>query len=255
MRPLRLAHALALCAVLLAPTGAAAQEGPAQPEVPKTSDREMLDRARVLKRPVYPDAARDDAAAGTVAVRVLVSPDGEVISARAVSGPEALRSAAAEAARHWEFASTEAPDNESGYLLFRFAAAKEYASIVGVADEEVAAAPEPTAVAPPAPKPAPAPAAVPAVQRVAAGDLLAKARRKVAPQYPPTARASRVEGLVVVELEVDETGRVVSARPVSGHALLRDAAVAAARQWTFAPTSVGGAPVKVVGTLSFNFKL
>jgi TonB family protein len=253
MRRTRPAAALALALVLLAPALARAQTEPGQPEVPKTSDKTMLDRARVLKRPAYPD---DAASSGTVAVRVLVSPDGEVISARAISGPEDLRPAAAEAARHWEFASTDSSDNESGFLLFRFAAASEYATIVGVRDEDVADAPEPPKPAPkPAPAPLPAAAAPPSVQKVAAGDLLSKARRKVPPQYPATARASRIEGLVVVELEVDETGRVTAVRPVSGHALLRDAAVAAARQWTFAPTIVGGAAVKVVGTLSFNFKL
>jgi TonB family protein len=253
MRSIRLAGVLALALVLLAPAYARVQDEPAQPEIPKTSDRAMLDRARVLKRPAFP---RDAAAAGTVAVRLIVSPDGDVVSARAVSGPEDLRPAAAEAALHWEFASTDSPDNETGFLVFRFAAASEYASIVGVRDDDVANAPEPPRPAPePAPKPAPAPTAPPAVQRLADGGLLAKARRKVPPQYPPTARASRIEGLVVVELEVDETGRVVAARPLSGHALLRDAAVAAARQWTFTPTTVGGSAAKVVGTISFNFKL
>jgi len=36
---------------------------------------------------------------------------------------------------------------------------------------------------------------------------------------------------------------------------LKDAAVDAARQWKFSPTTLAGEPVKVVGTLTFNFAL
>src|SRR5262249_11447562 len=110
--------ALAMLACALVP--ASAQDTPQQPALPKTSDKVVLDRARVLKRPVYPDDARGDGLDGTVAVRLLLSPDGQVISARAVSGPEPLREAAAKAAEAWEFASTELPDNVVGFLLFRF---------------------------------------------------------------------------------------------------------------------------------------
>jgi tetratricopeptide (TPR) repeat protein len=37
--------------------------------------------------------------------------------------------------------------------------------------------------------------------------------------------------------------------------LLKDAAVAAARGWTFTPTTLQGVPVKVIGTITFNFLL
>jgi protein TonB len=42
---------------------------------------------------------------------------------------------------------------------------------------------------------------------------------------------------------------------VSGHPLLRDPAVNAARGWRFKPTLLSGQPVKVVGTITFNFSL
>jgi TonB family protein len=48
---------------------------------------------------------------------------------------------------------------------------------------------------------------------------------------------------------------VIAARAISGHPLLKDAAVTAARQWQFAPTTVEDKPVKVVGTVTFNFQL
>jgi protein TonB len=85
--------------------------------------------------------------------------------------------------------------------------------------------------------------------------LQGSATRRVEPSYPPLAKAARVSGAVVVEVTVDEAGNVISARPVSGHPLLKDAAVAAARGWKFTPTQLSGTPVKVIGTITFNFNL
>jgi len=54
---------------------------------------------------------------------------------------------------------------------------------------------------------------------------------------------------------VDESGNVITAHAISGHPLLTDAAVMAARGWKFTPTQVSGVPVKVIGTITFNFNL
>ena len=69
------------------------------------------------------------------------------------------------------------------------------------------------------------------------------------------AKQTRTSGDVVVEVIVSETGDVMSARAVSGNPLLRDAAVKAAAGWRFTPTLLGGKPVKVIGTITFAFKL
>ena len=78
---------------------------------------------------------------------------------------------------------------------------------------------------------------------------------RVDPIYPPLAKAAQVSGAVVVEVVVDVEGNVKSARAVSGHPLLKDAAVTAARDWKFSPTSLQGKPVEVIGTVTFNFSL
>ena len=49
--------------------------------------------------------------------------------------------------------------------------------------------------------------------------------------------------------------RVIEAGVITGHPLLRDAALQAARQWVFKPTELSGVPVKVQGVLTFNFTL
>jgi TonB family protein len=94
----------------------------------------------------------------------------------------------------------------------------------------------------------------PKIIRKAGGVLQGEATYRVAPAYPPLAKAARISGTVIVEVLIDVTGNVESARALSGHPLLKDAAVNAARQWTFAPTSLSGTPVKVVGTISFAFQ-
>jgi protein TonB len=58
-----------------------------------------------------------------------------------------------------------------------------------------------------------------------------------------------------VRVVVDEEGKVVKAEAVSGHPLLRDAAVTAARNTRFSPPRVQGQPVKLDGVITYNFEL
>jgi TonB family protein len=90
---------------------------------------------------------------------------------------------------------------------------------------------------------------------IAAGVLNGKAISKPQPAYPPIAKAARAQGTVTVQIIVDESGRVISASAVSGHPLLLQAAVAAARQARFSPTLLSGQPVKVSGVITYNFVL
>jgi TonB family protein len=90
---------------------------------------------------------------------------------------------------------------------------------------------------------------------VSGGVLNGKAISKPQPAYPPIAKAARASGQVTVQILVDESGRVVSASAVSGHPLLQQAAVAAARQARFSPTLLSGQPVKVSGVITYNFVL
>ena len=90
---------------------------------------------------------------------------------------------------------------------------------------------------------------------ISGGVLNGKAISKPEPPYPALAKAARASGTVTVQVTVDETGKVVAAKAVSGHPLLQSAAVAAARQATFTPTLLSGKPVKVTGVLTYNFVL
>ena len=93
----------------------------------------------------------------------------------------------------------------------------------------------------------------PPATRKSEEELLRLAVRKIDPAYPAIANAARAEGDVVVEIIVDEEGNVISARALSGHPLLRDAAVKAAQDWKFMKTTIQGEAVKITGTLTFKF--
>ena len=92
-------------------------------------------------------------------------------------------------------------------------------------------------------------------KQVSGGVLNGKALSLPKPDYPAAARVARASGEVVVEVTVDESGKVIAARVISGHQMLRGAATAAARQARFAPTKLSGQPVRVIGTITYNFAL
>ena len=95
----------------------------------------------------------------------------------------------------------------------------------------------------------------PLPKTISGGVLNGKAISKPQPAYPPIAKAARASGTVTVQVLVDEQGRVVSAHAVSGHPLLQQSAVSAARQAKFSPTLLSGQPVKVSGVITYNFVL
>ncbi|HEX8289526.1 MAG TPA: energy transducer TonB [Pyrinomonadaceae bacterium] len=85
------------------------------------------------------------------------------------------------------------------------------------------------------------------------GVLNGKAKNLVKPAYPAAARAVNAEGAVSIQVVIDEEGNVSSATAVSGHPLLRQAAEGAALESKFSPTMLSGQPVKVTGTVVYNF--
>jgi protein TonB len=62
-----------------------------------------------------------------------------------------------------------------------------------------------------------------------------------------------VAGTVVVEVLIDESGKVISAHAVSGPSMLQATAVQAARLAKFSSTKLSGQPVQVAGTITYSF--
>jgi periplasmic protein TonB len=101
---------------------------------------------------------------------------------------------------------------------------------------------------PPAPNPTPVIPRTIKVSRILNSEALSLPR----PTYPAMARQIRLQGTVTVQVLIDETGKVVSAK-ASGHPLLVAEAEKAARQARFSPTVITDTPVKVSGVITYNF--
>jgi TonB family protein len=89
--------------------------------------------------------------------------------------------------------------------------------------------------------------------QVTGGIVNGKALVLPKPAYPLEARRAGAEGTVEVRIVIDEEGKVIWARAISGHPLLHAASEAAAWKSTFHPLKLSGQPVKVSGVLVYNF--
>jgi periplasmic protein TonB len=77
----------------------------------------------------------------------------------------------------------------------------------------------------------------------------------VKPVYPAIARQSMVEGDVVVETEIDVTGKVTRMKVLSGPALLHQAAMNALRNWRYEPAMLDGQALAVQIRVTVKFHL
>lgn len=75
----------------------------------------------------------------------------------------------------------------------------------------------------------------------------------VAPVYPEEAKAARVAGIVIIEATIGTDGSVTEAHVIRSIAMLDMAAIAAVKQWKYTPTTLNGAPVPVIMTVTVNF--
>lgn len=75
------------------------------------------------------------------------------------------------------------------------------------------------------------------------------------PDYPLEAAAMRVQGKVVIQLQISETGDVDSTNVVSGEPVLAAAAESAMKAWKFKPFIRNGKPVRVSREVPWDFGL
>ena len=81
-----------------------------------------------------------------------------------------------------------------------------------------------------------------------------KALKLPKPKYPVAARDRRLSGIVVVKLEIDEEGKVISATDMcQGPPYLTESALESAREARFTPVTINGQPVKVKGVIKYSF--
>ncbi len=120
-------------------------------------------------------------------------------------------------------------------------------------------------VAPPPPPPRPAPAPVsetppmplPAGPVALSTELAVACPQRSAPAYPASSRRRGEEGVVVLQVELTETGTVANARirSSSGFTGLDAAALGAVKTWRCTPATRNGQPMRATALQPFNFVL
>lgn len=103
------------------------------------------------------------------------------------------------------------------------------------------------------PPPPPEPPKPPKIKSL--GVITGLATHLPKPLYTEIAKRARAQGAVSVQVLIDESGRVISARALGGNPLLIPEAQKAALQARFAPTLLSNQPVKVSGIITYNFQL
>ena len=78
---------------------------------------------------------------------------------------------------------------------------------------------------------------------------------KVPPEYPQDGKDQRIQGAVVMRVNIDKEGNVSNIQLISGHPLLAPAAIEAVKQWKYKSYLLNGMPVEVETQVTVNFTL
>lgn len=96
----------------------------------------------------------------------------------------------------------------------------------------------------------------PEVPLLVGGDVqAAKLIKKVVPMYPRPASEFRISGTVHLLGVIAKDGTIQRLQVLSGHPLLRKAAIDAVSQWVYRPTVLNGQPVEVEAPIDVIFTL
>lgn len=103
----------------------------------------------------------------------------------------------------------------------------------------------------------PAPAAQPvrAAPPVANSLVAAVPIMQSGPIYPEVARRAKLSGSVLLDVQIDDQGKVVKATPVGGPVVLQSAAIAAVAKWRYKPASINGVNVSSQSRVTIAFKM
>jgi len=98
-------------------------------------------------------------------------------------------------------------------------------------------------------------AGFPNAVRVGGNVRMPRKIKDVKPTMPPAAVQARVQGVVIMEIIVTESGAVAEAKVLRSIPMLDAAAVEAVMQWQFEPSQLDGKPVPVIMTVTVQFML
>ncbi len=88
---------------------------------------------------------------------------------------------------------------------------------------------------------------------VDAGVLQGRVKYMARPDYPASARSTRISGAVPVAVVTDTAGKIIAAGAVGGHPSLRNSAETTACASSIEPVILNGAAVSVTGIVTYSF--
>jgi TonB family protein len=209
---------IALAAFL---AGAAlAQQTDAPPKKLRVSQGVMAGLLIHRVEPDYPEAAKAQGISGMVVLQLQIDTEGHVAQTNIVSGDPLLTEAAVNAVKQWQY---------KPYLLNGEPVEVETTATVRVGP--------------------------PQKLRVSQGVMESNLVHKVNPDYPEEARASRIQGDVILKVIISREGDVSHLEVISGHPLLAEAALNAVKQWKYKPYFLNGNPVEIESTILVRFHM
>jgi TonB family protein len=90
---------------------------------------------------------------------------------------------------------------------------------------------------------------------VSPNEIVKNLLTKVAPVYPPEAKAAGVQGTVVLEATISKEGRIENLKVISGPEMLQKASLDAVKNWVYKPYLLNGSPVEVMTKINIIFTL
>lgn len=208
------------------------------PKPPKDSKTVVVE---LKVTPVYPPSAAAQQLFGDVVVQVSISETGDVFNAKVTSGDPTFSGAALTAARQWKFE----PFYKGGK------AEKVSAPITFHFEQTPPAQPDTPAVA--TSTSTPVRIALLYEKKTNTHCPNVQLLHKATPQYPHSAVVEHVQGDVMLYLFIDETGEITKALPLAGPDVLRDATMAAVKDWKYAPYTCDGQPTRVEMAIESHF--
>jgi TonB family protein len=173
--------------------------------------------------PAYPEEARIKGITGTVIVYVVIARDGSATRVAVMRGDPLFRDAAVDAVKQWKYRP---------YVLNGEPIPVETSVTLHFGPKET-----PTSI------------------KLRVSDFECNPLHKVNPEYPPEAKAKRIQGDVILKVTIDPEGNVTGPTPVTGDPLLVEAAVKAVQQWKCKPYLLNGKPVAVETTIKIMFHM
>ena len=186
-----------------------------------------IEKPRLIKSPSpkYPEAAIKAGIQGKVVINATTDVRGRVVDTEVIDGPQALREAAQEAIKQWQY---------EPYYLDGVAKAVKFTVIVKFNLDKKKKDQKPISLS---------------------TDQKPKLIKSPNPKYPEKALKAGIQGSVVIEATTDTKGHVVQAKVIEGHPMLNMAALEAVKQWQYDVYYLEGEPTPVTFTVVMKFNL